>query len=342
MKSAARAFAVAATLMATLIVAFACAPPASPGAAAPGSYYLTAPASDISDELGRVFRSVNQIEYSADYTTYVFPAEARMTEADVRAGGFEARADDSFAETLSKSGTATVVARSGTRLRMLTVNHVVRYPELRFQFFEPEPGAERAPRIVASASVRIRERGLLLGRGGPMGFAVRAHDDRHDLALIEVDLSDRSDVDRFPVLDLAAGNANRLSWGSFVYVLGFPRGYPMVTSAIVSNPDWDGQGSYITDGIWNEGLSGGLILAIRGGTGRLELVGLARASAAEREIVLRPDTSGLRPGMPSMRYEGPLWLETGLRVQYGIALPVSITTIAEFLRRQDLSLTRRD
>ena len=32
------------------------------------------------------------------------------------------------------------------------------------------------------------------------------------------------------------GDASRLTWGSFVYVLGYPQGYPMVTRGIVSLP----------------------------------------------------------------------------------------------------------
>jgi S1-C subfamily serine protease len=300
------------------------------------SYYLTAPGYDVSPELEELFRSVHQIEYTAEYTTYTFDEAAGVTEDDIYAGGFEARADTSYSETLAKAGTATVIRRSVNRLTLLTVAHVVRYPEFRFQFYEDAPGrrsrASDVRRRVASASVLIAERGHLLPRSGPLRFEVQAMDERLDLAMLRIDLSGRVEADRFPAVALDAGNARSLAWGSFLYVLGYPRGYPLVTRMIVSNPDRDGQGGFITDGIWNEGMSGGLIVAIRGNTGALELVGLARASAAEREFRLVPDTAGIVPGAPTFRYDGPLWLETGLRPTYGIGLPIPMTSIEGFLR----------
>lgn len=306
------------------------------------SYYLTAPGHDVSPELEELFRSVHQIEYTADYTTYTFDEASGITERDIYAGGFEARADTTYTETLAKAGTATVIRRSGNRLTLLTVGHVVRYPDFRLQFYEDPPGrrsgASDLSRHVASASVLNAERGRLLPRSGPLRFEVQAIDERFDLAMLQIDLPGRVEADRFPAVELDAGNARRLAWGSFLYVLGYPRGYPLVTRMIVSSPDHDGQGGYITDGIWNEGMSGGLIVAIRGNTGALELVGLARASAAEREFRLVPDTVGIAPGAPTLRYDGPLWLETGLRPTYGIALPISMTSIEGFLRAQGIEL----
>jgi len=316
--------------------------PAQPG---PQSYYLTSPVYDTSVELDRVFASVRQIRFTAEYETYVFDERSGVTESDVLAGQFKSRADTVFAETLTKSGTAVIIAHSGIRLTLLTVNHVVRFPPVRFEYYEEEPGrtgARDTPRRVASASVRTAERGLLLPHPGPRPFEVLARDERNDLALLGLDLGEFSDESRFAALRLDAGDARRLSWGSFVYVIGFPQGYPMVTRAIVSNPDWDGRGSFVTDGIWNEGMSGGLIMAVRAETGNLELVGLARASAAERELRLRPDTTGIGPGVSALRYEGPLYVETGLRIQYGITLPVSMNFVRDFLDREKVSLRGRD
>ncbi|HUF71252.1 MAG TPA: serine protease [Longimicrobiales bacterium] len=332
-------------LVATAL-AFACGrtPQIAPGQTGPASYYQTAPGADMSPALERVFGSVHQIEFTADYVTYEFDERSGVTEGDIVVSGFEARADTSFSETVTKAGTATVISRSGNRLTLLTVSHVVHFPDIRFRYYDERPAravnVADPRRRVASASVRTAERGRLMPRSGPVPFHVRARDDHHDLALLRLDLPSQAEAERFPVLTLATGDARRLSWGSFLYVLGHPRGYPMVTRAIVSSPDWDGRGAFITDGIWNEGMSGGVIVAMRGETGALELVGLARASAAERVIRILPDTTGITPGSPTMRYDGPLFVETGLRAQYGIALPVTMTTITEFLRQHGVTLRR--
>jgi hypothetical protein len=328
--------------LASVAVLAGCAAPIVTSQPPARSYYLTAPGHDVSPELEDLIRSVHQIEYTADYITYTFDEASGVTEGDIYAGGFESRADTTYLETLAKAGTATVIARSVNRLTLLTVAHVVRYPRLRFQFYEAPAGqlsnVSDMRRRVASASVRTAERGRLLPRSGPLPFEVEAIDERTDLALLRLVLPARSDPTQFPALEIDAGNARRLSWGSYLYVLGYPRGYPLVTRMIVSSPDRDGQGAFITDGIWNEGMSGGLIVAIRGNTGALELVGLARASAAEREFRLVPDTVGIAPGAPTIRYDGPLWLEAGLRPTYGIALPIAMTSIDEFLRAQGVVL----
>jgi len=67
-------------------------------------------------------------------------------------------------------------------------------------------------------------------------------------------------------------------------------------------------------------------------------VGLARAGAAEREIRIRPDTTALGEGLEIRRYDGPLYVQSSLRIQYGISLPVSMSVVGEFLVRNGVLL----
>ncbi|MGD8277884.1 MAG: serine protease [Gemmatimonadota bacterium] len=310
----------------------------------PQAYYQTAyPEHDTSRDLERVFASVKQISFTAEYRTYVFRPEAGMTEADVRAGRFRARADSSFGESLSKAGTATIIARSGTRVTLLTTDHVVHLPELRISYYDEGPGRNRSegPRVVASASVLTSERGTLVPHPGRGPLQVLARDEQNDLALLGMELGTLSDTTLFPALALRTGNPRRLSWGSFLYVLGYPAGYRMVTRSIVSNPNWNGRGGFISDGLWNEGISGGLILAVRSETGRLEPVGLARAGAATSELRLQPDTLSTAAGAETHRYQGMLYVESVLRIQYGITLPVSMTAVTDFIDRTRSTLRAR-
>ena len=307
----------------------------------PQAHYQTAyPVHDTSEDLARIFMSVKQVTFTADYRTYEFSENSGVTDVDVRAGRYQERADSSYAETVTKAGTATVVARAGDRLTLLTVEHLTRFPDVRIEYWEDRPsgGAVGAPGRVASVSVKTWERGTLLPPAGPSPLEVVARDERNDLALLAAGLGAMSDTTRFSVLDVPEGDARRLSWGSFVYTVGYPRSTPMVTRAIVSSPDKDGRGGFVTDGLWNEGISGGLVLGVRGDCGDLELVGLARAGAAEREIRLRPDTTALGEVSEIRRYDGPLYVQPSLRIQYGISLPVSMSVVREFLRRNGVSL----
>ncbi len=306
------------------------------------AYYQTAyPEHDTSRDLARTFASVKQISFTAEYRTYLFPADAGITEADVRSGRFRARADSSFPESLSKAGTATIIARSGTRVTLLTTNHVVHLPALRISYYDEGRDRAAGPRRVASASVLTSERGTLVPHPGRGPLEVLARDEQSDLALLGMELGELSDTTLFPALALRTGNSRRLAWGSFLYVLGYPAGYPMVTRGIVSNPNWDGRGGFVSDGLWNEGISGGLILAIRGETGNLEAVGLARAGAATTELRLQPDTLSAPSGGETRRYEGMLYIESVLRIQYGITLPVSMTVVMGFLDRNRAALRAR-
>ncbi|NJD20491.1 MAG: trypsin-like peptidase domain-containing protein [Gemmatimonadetes bacterium] len=307
----------------------------------PQAHYQTAyPTHDTSQELARLFQSVKQVTFTADYRTWEFAEDAGVTEADVRAGRYRERADTSWSETITKAGTATVVSGAGNRLTLLTVEHLTRFPEVRIEYWDEErPGGRAgAPPRVASVSVKSWERGSLLPPTGSSSLEVVARDERNDLALLAATLESVSDAAGFAVLDVPGGDARRLSWGSFVYVVGYPRGTPMVTRAIVSSPDRDGQGGFVTDGLWNEGISGGLVLGVRGDCGDLELVGLARAGAGQRDIRLRPDTTALGDGLEYRRYDGPLYVQSSLRIQYGISLPVSMSVVGEFLVQHGVSL----
>lgn len=303
----------------------------------PQPYYRTAwPAHDVSGQLASAFRSVKQVIYTAEYRTWVYPESLGITEdrflGDTIPGGYI----QSYAESRAKSGTATVVARSGRRVTLLTSHHVVHFPEVELTFHEDPSGrpADRSrPRTVASVSYRLSELGGLREHPELGGFRVLARDPAEDVAFLGMEIPEGWNGD-LPAVGIRAGDPRRLSWGSFLYVLGYPNGYRMVTRGIVSDPNRDRRGGFLTDGLWNEGISGGLVVAIRGDGGTMEWVGVARAGAAEPELRILPDTLDLPAEAEFYRaYSGPLFVESRLRIRYGITLSVSATVIREFLAR---------
>jgi hypothetical protein len=110
----------------------------------------------------------------------------------------------------------------------------------------------------------------------------------------------------------------------------------MVTRAIVSDPDRDLRGGFLLDALWNEGVSGGPILAVRGEGGDFEWVGVARSGVASRELRVQPP--GVEPLFTEdpelvMLYQGPLAVESVARIQYGLTIPVAMGRIRDFLER---------
>jgi S1-C subfamily serine protease len=308
----------------------------------PQAYYQTAyPTHDVSREIEEAFRSLRRITYTAEYETYLFTPQSGVTEADLADPAVLQRATERFTDTHSKAGTAVILARSPRRVALVTNNHVVRFPRSQTYFVDED--RERRPRSarrVAAYSVLLGTRGTLNDHPSLGPFDVIARDTARDIAAIEVRLPPANE-ESFPPLGAPPGDPRRLSWGSFVYVLGYPSGFPMVTRAIVSDPDRDRRGSFLTDGLWNEGISGGPILAIRGDDGAVEWVGLTRAGAGSREVRLQPvgweppdDDSGIV-------YQGPIYAETSLRIQYGITVSVPITDLRSFLAANRELMRRR-
>lgn len=302
----------------------------------PQAYYQTGfPIRDTSMELERIARSVRRIGITGSYTTYRFAREDSVTDASVRDPATLARARERYAFDHSKAGTATIIATNPLGMTLLTNDHVTRTPDTLIVHFGDRPdGRQAAARRghVESISIRHRQHNVVLGLPEALPFTIVARDSANDLALIRVSLADADERPGIHVLRATMGDAARLSWGSFVYVLGYPKGYRMVTRGIVSDPGYKDDDAFLLDGLFNRGISGGLILAVRGDTGALEWVGVASTAAAQTEYKLVPENREVQEEGLLVPYEGRFYLEQSARIEYGITFPVSSTAIRRFLR----------
>lgn len=334
---------VVAGFLAPLILLSACGPRVILVERGPQAYYQTAfPTHDTSRDLERAFQSLRRVVFTGEYRTYFFAPEAAVTVADLQDPAVLGRATEQLVETHSKAGTAVLVARTDRLGAYVTNNHVVRFAPARVRYFEEDVTRRpRAERRVASYSVLTHEWGGLAEHPGLGMLTVLARDSAQDIAIFEIPLPRGEAADRFRPMSAPPGDARRLSLGSFVYVLGYPSGYPMVTRAIVSDPNRDRRGGFLTDGLWNEGISGGPILAVRGETGTLEWVGITRAGAGAREIRLQPGEMEAPDEDFGILYDGPVYAEATLRIQYGIALSVSMTALRRFVDIHRAALDRR-
>lgn len=307
----------------------------------PQAYYQTGyPVQDTSRELERIFRSVKRINVTGHYNTYIFPLESRITIEDIKHTNLLRQTDDFMSFTNSKAGTAIVVSTAGTQLALITNDHVIDFPDTVIQYYKvPGEGRERTTTpYIEQISIKTLQINLIYDMPHLGPFELIARDRRNDLALIGVKYVERDLPIRPPPVRVSVGDPSRLSWGSFVYILGYPKGFKMVTRAIVSDPNRDRRASFILDGLFNEGISGGLILAVRGETGELEWVGMAQGGSASTEMILTPpevemdDIDFLRP------YRDDIYVNPVQRIEYGITYSVSMRTIQRFLRDQHSTL----
>jgi hypothetical protein len=116
-----------------------------------------------------------------------------------------------------------------------------------------------------------------------------------------------------------------------VYILGFPSGYQMVTRGIVSNPDPGKDGEFLIDALFNPGVSGGVVLAVKDGVPNFELVGIARAVSAKYKNVIKPGKESHEELYnPNIPYDGDVFVKLEKEIYYGVTFTISIESIADF------------
>jgi hypothetical protein len=304
----------------------------------PQAYYRTGfPLRDTSETLEHAFRSMKRIQSLAYYTTYVFPPETAPLETDLISPDVLSTAVDTLTWSQERAATAVIVSRSGRNVALVTVAHALTFPDTILDFYDTEAEeaglllARSPPRQVESVSLLTQQTNWVLGLPDLDPFEILATEETSDVALIGVEYRDGEDPGAVDPLRITTGDPRRLVWGSFVYVLGYPRGYPMVTRGVVSAPDHPTLESFVVDGLWNRGMSGGLILAVRGDGGGLEWVGMARAAAGSIETRLVPEEDALEDHDIRRPYVGPIYVEEFQRIDYGITLSVPMTWIRRFL-----------
>ncbi len=316
---------------------------AAHGSPSPQAFYQTAfPSTDTSGELEEVLASLVRIRVSWSYRTHIFHEDRAPFESEVGRSDVMDRAEEIVDSEQTRAATAVLMAHDEGRSVLLTAAHAVHLPDTLVQFYGERESPPGTLRRVRSVSVLTQRADWVVGLPGLEPFQVLAVDEVNDLAILGVHGPPTPLPQGTSPLPAQAGEPGRLSWGSFVYVLGFPAGYPMVTRGIVSDPGGGHTGAFVVDGLWNEGMSGGVILAIRGDGSGMEWVGMARAAAARTEPRLRPAEDAMDRREPWAPYEGPIFLEEVRHIQYGITLAVPMDAIRRFLDRHRSRLRAED
>jgi len=338
-----RAISIAALTM--LAGAHACGPPSSstvaPVPGASSAYRAAFPTTDMSPQLVPAFQAVKQLQVSVEYRVHSFAEDRAPTERELEGADVLARAASTMTVSETRRATGVVVSRSSQSILLLTAAHAVFRPDTIIEYFGParRTAVEPEERRIRSISIKNVQTNWALGLPGGHTFDVLAWDVGEDVALIGFQYTRLDGLNRTWPIELRAGDPRDLVLGSFVYVLGYPGGYRMVSRG-VATPQEDPRGSFVIDGNWNQGVSGGAILAMRGPEEALEWVGMARAAAAEREQRLIPAEIDPDEFDPALPYEGPIFLDEMLRIQYGVTLSVPMTTIRDFIEDHRTRLSR--
>lgn len=327
--------------IAAAALATACARAASLGpAAVPAGYYPASfPTADLSSELSRAFESVKQIQVTVEYDVFSFADGDTPTPADLESRDVTDRAVARERVSQIRRATAVVISRSPDHVLLLTAAHAVFRPDTVIEYVGSGVVPVDAERRIRTLRVKSEQVNWVLDLPGARTFQLLAWDEDQDIALIGFRplATDRLLFAR--PISVPSGSPNELRTGSFVYILGYPGGYRMVSRGVATPLD-DGRDTFVVDGNWNRGVSGGAILAIREDGRTLEWVGMARAASATAEERVVPPPAAASHYDPRLPYEGPIFLEETLRIQYGVTLSVPMTTIRDFIERNRTQLAR--
>jgi hypothetical protein len=143
------------------------------------------------------------------------------------------------------------------------------------------------------------------------------------------------------VLETPLGKAGELELGSFVYIMGFPQAKKMVSTSIVSSPNYDNNNSFILDATLQKGISGGLVLAIRDGVPNFELVGITKAISGKSEYSIVPERKMFLSEWELYKpYEGKVYLQKRDVAEPGMTFAIGIEAILEFISDSDDKLLK--
>ncbi len=289
------------------------------------------PYKNCSAQLEEISNSVRLVNVIAYYKNYIVNPADKLLKSKLNADNFD---DKTFYQgTFHKtaSGTATIVYSLNGYVALLTCAHIISFPDTIYSFKIDTNGT--VTKYLESVSIKTKQTNYITDfpEGGDVDILVK--DSYNDLALIGKRFYEYR-LNSFPLFKYPFGKARQLEWGSFVYALGYPMNYKMVTKGIVSSPNRDDAGSFLIDAVFNRGFSGGIVLAIRDGVPNFELVGLVRSVPAEYEYTIKPeiptDDYEFNPLVP---YKGQFYIDQKVNIKYGVTRVIPIETIIDFVKR---------
>ena len=295
-----------------------------------GEYDTEFPYRNCSQELKRIGETVRMINAIAYYRSYVFDDSSHILKRDLSQQLIKDKTVEEIFFNNATSGTATIILCQEQRIVLLTCAHIVNFPDTVINYHTMSDG--RSSIFVQSVAVKERQSIFIADLWKIPEVHVLKMDLGKDIAIVGAQLP-RMEEQFIPVFNYPFGNGKKLQWGSFVYLIGFPRGYKMITRGIVSEPDRNKNGEFIIDVLFNQGSSGGLVLAVKDGVPNFEFMGVAKSAAAEFEYLVRPskeyDQSKFDLNFP---YDGKLYVDYKASINYGITHVVSVEEIRQFFR----------
>ncbi len=304
-----------------------------------GKYDSEFPYKSTSDELNKISETVQRVNSTAFYKIFVFDKTDNYTLYNLQDKNIYDHARNEVLADNSLSGTAVTLYSQEGNVALLTCAHTITFPDTIISYRSDKEGNKTE----FIESISVKEKQVIYVAGFPEGSSVEvlAIDNENDIAIIGRKYGAQSNF-YFPTFTYPVGKAKEVEWGTFVYLVGYPLNYKMITKAIVSSPRKDENGSFLVDAVVNPGFSGGLVLAIRDGVPNFELIGMVQWVPEEYENLVYPENIGDKTAFnPVVPYNGDVFVRKHTSIRYGIVKVIPVEVISDFINSSKEKLTKQ-
>jgi len=230
----------------------------------------------------------------------------------------------------SVAATGLIIYQDGQKMVLLTCHHVFDFQDTLETYYLDRN---------KNKTDYLSSRSILLGKNiyafHKNGRSTRAEllsfDKANDLALVlsepgNILLSEFSYQGSF-------GDADNLRLGQEVYLLGFPKGFFMVTRALVSPSTT--RKKFLVDASFNQGFSGGIVIAFNEMNASYEYLGMSNSVAYSSELILVPsgDSQNLDK-YSSIPYTEDVFVRELNLINYGITFVVKSNEVIKFMESE--------
>lgn len=294
-----------------------------------GKYDSEFPYRNCSEQLEDIASTLVKLDVLVFYKTYSFTLESKVRNDQIRERDTykDATATDIFSESVG--GTAMTISYTGQNIAYLSCAHIVDYPDTVITYY-PYPDNQ----YIQVIGIKARQQNNISMSPPGEDLQILAIDRRTDIAILGKEVTGPIQAET-SVFGYPMGDSHELEWGSFVYIMGYPLGHAMITRGIVSDPDRIRKGSFLIDAVFNQGFSGGPVIAVRDGVPNFEIVGMVKSSAAVNKYYLSPNnTEELGNMNMGEAYDGEMKITSEKEIQYGITFSVTTETLRDFYKSQ--------
>ncbi len=286
----------------------------------------------VNNALEHLSKSVGKVSTIAFYMTYSFFKQENIVPALITDSVLNVAAISKTLTNQAFSGTAWVVYSSSDIIGLITCAHVVIFPDTIYSFY-PENS-----KSLINVAIKTKQKIYITSIANEGEATLVAYDKVSDIALLKLNVD--SEKERPPVIGFEKGKSSNFGWGTPVYIMGFPQGKKLVTRAILSKPRRLNNDFFVTDALYNRGISGGPVIAQSDKIPYFKLIGMAASASVNRIMYLEPHVEKSQTFIPQGIFRGDAVINTAQVIKYGITYSVGMENIIKFIYENNEALTR--